>query len=684
MRGLLLAVLALFCAPAFADATQIPVTLQLYWKHQFQFAGYYAAIERGFYRQAGFDVTVREPQQGIDPIDMVLSGGADYGVGASELALRRGRGQPIVALATILQHSPLVLLTLGTGTSLQELVGKKVMLMPHETELIAYLLFEGLPLDRLVVVPHTYDVKDLLDHKVDAMSGYSTDEIYRLKQSGKPYSVFSPRSSGIDFYGDTLFTTTRLVNKHADQVAAFRDASLRGWQYAMDHPGEVADLIIARYSQRKTRDELLFEAEEMRRLMQPQLIEIGHMNPGRWQHIAETYAQRGMLPAGYSLDGFLFGTLYSGNWRPSNAVIAVVVVMLLIICVVIGLLWRANRSLSREVIDRRQAQAEVRISEQRFRALIECAPLAMVTWDSRHRVTGWNRQAEELFGWAEDEVLDRDFMTFLVPDSANVQVDMVVKDALERGLETHSVNSNLTKDQRIIEVEWHNTIVPGADGRPDTVLSVAQDVTERVKGQAALQEMNVKLRQRLDEFHQLQEQLRDQVMRDSLTGMYNRRYLDDALPSEISRALRERAPLCLMMVDIDHFKRVNDTHGHPVGDEVLRRLAEILRFEARRSDVACRYGGEEFVLLLPKMNLDAARARAERWRQMFADMEMPVESGTLKCTLSVGIAMFPEHGGSSEELLRNGDRALYLAKSRGRNRVEIYADAVNGGGDRGG
>jgi diguanylate cyclase (GGDEF)-like protein/PAS domain S-box-containing protein len=299
----------------------------------------------------------------------------------------------------------------------------------------------------------------------------------------------------------------------------------------------------------------------------------------------------------------------------------------------------------------------------------------MVTWDTHHRVTGWNRQAEELFGWNENEVMNRDFLTFMVPESANEQVNIVVRDALERGVESHSVNANLTKDQRTIEVEWHNTVVPGDDGRPDTVLSLAQDVTERIRAQAALQEVNVKLRQRLDEIHELQAQLRDQVMRDSLTGMYNRRYLDDALPGEISRALREGTTLSLIMVDIDHFKRVNDTHGHPVGDEVLRRLAEILRVDARRSDVGCRYGGEEFVLLLPKMNLDAARVRAERWRQMFADMEVPVESGTLKCTLSVGIAVFPEHGTSADELLRNGDRALYLAKTRGRNRVEIHANA---------
>jgi len=664
---------AMPAAPAYAAADLQQVTLQLNWTHQFQFAGYYTAIERGFYREAGFNVLVQEVQEGRDPIDAVLTGAADYGVGASELALRRGQGQPVVVLAVILQHSPLVLIATGRSVAtVHELAGKKVMLLPHETELVAYLQQEQLPLDRIEVVPHSFNLNDLLAGKISAASGYSTDEPYLLKKAGVPYNLFSPRASGIDFYGDSLFTTEKLARAHPERVAAFLGASMRGWQYAMDHPGEIADLIIARYGRRKTRDHLLFEAAEMHRLMQPQLVEIGYMNPGRWNHVAATYAQLGMLPESYTLDGFLFRAVQHTDWTPLYRIGIAGAIVLLVAGVVVVVLIRLNLRLSREVNERRQIQDELRNSEQRFRTLVESAPLAMMTWDRQHLVTGWNRQAQELFGWSESEVLGRDFLTFMIPEGASAQVGKIVEQAIERGIESHSVNSNLTRDGRTIDVEWHNTIVPGIDGRPDSVLSLAQDVTERLRSQATLEEVNVKLKQRLDDIHELQAQLREQVMRDPLTGMYNRRYLDDALPGEISRAIREQAPLALMMMDIDHFKRVNDTHGHQTGDEVLRMLAEILRNEARRSDVACRYGGEEFVLLLPKMNLESARARAERWRQMFAEMDVTGEGGKFRCTLSVGIAVFPDHGNSAEDLLRNGDRALYLAKALGRNRVVTY------------
>ena len=124
---------------------QEQVALQLNWKHQFQFAGYYAAVEKGFYREAGFSVVLIEASAGIDPIDEVLAGRAQYGVGASELALRRGQGRPIVVLAAILQHSPLVILARGgRAQTIHDLAGKRVMLMPHETELYAYLSREGL------------------------------------------------------------------------------------------------------------------------------------------------------------------------------------------------------------------------------------------------------------------------------------------------------------------------------------------------------------------------------------------------------------------------------------------------------------------------------------------------------------------------------------------------------------
>jgi len=288
------------------------VTLQLKWRHAFQFAGFYAAIEQGYYRAAGLEVNLVEAAVAgaakISPVEAVLSGRAEYGVGTSNLLLERGAGKPVVALAAIYQHSPQVLLALRRSgvTYLQDLHDKPIMIEAQTAELLAYLKDEGLDPAKLQLVTHVYDVGKLLSGEVGAIAAYSTDEPYVLQQAGVDYVMFTPRTGGIDFYGDILFTTEAEIAAHPERVKAFREASLRGWDYAMAHPDEIIDLILKKYSRRRTREHLRFEAEETALNMHPGLIEAGHMNPGRWRHMADTYAQLGMLPADFSLEGFLY------------------------------------------------------------------------------------------------------------------------------------------------------------------------------------------------------------------------------------------------------------------------------------------------------------------------------------------------------------------------------------------
>jgi len=141
----------------------------------------------------------------------------------------------------------------------------------------------------------------------------------------------------------------------------------------------------------------------------------------------------------------------------------------------------------------------------------------------------------------------------------------------------------------------------------------------------------------------------------------------------LSRAHREGYPLSLLILDLDHFKRINDAHGHPVGDEALKELARTLQASVRHEDVLCRFGGEEFVILMPRMPLEIARLRAEQWRQMIGEIHLQLDSVDLHFTASIGLAAYPEHGDSVEELTQAADLALYLAKHEGRNRVVVYS-----------
>ena len=179
------------------------------------------------------------------------------------------------------------------------------------------------------------------------------------------------------------------------------------------------------------------------------------------------------------------------------------------------------------------------------------------------------------------------------------------------------------------------------------------------------------LQQQLVENEALQGRLREQANHEALTGLFNRRFLDATLGRELIRSQREGLPLALIMIDLDHFKRINDSHGHLVGDEVLRRVAFLLNHDSRGSDVVCRYGGEEFLLMLPNMPLAAAQQRAEHYRESLASSVLLIQGQRLRVTLSAGVACYPEHGQLPGELLAAADRAMYQAKGRGRNRVAL-------------
>src|SRR5262245_4984697 len=329
------------CAADTSSGDVIPVRLQLKWRHQFQFAGFYAALEKGYYREAGFDVTIIPATPGTDPVDTVLKGAADFGVASSELVLRYARGDPVVVLASVFQHSPLTLFVrrdAGIDT-VHDLAGHKVALAPWETEVFAYLQREQVPLDRLQLVQHDYTVHTLVQGRVDALAGYETDESYYLQQSGGQYRQFTPRSSGVDFYGDTLFTTRAMVTRHPEWAEDFRAASLRGWEYAVAHQEEISALIHAKYAPDLPIEKLRFEAERMMPLMRSDLVELGHSHVGRWQHILDVYRELGLAPAGADID---IGGLIYHSPKPTDLrwLLWVVAAGALILAVVV---WIARR-----------------------------------------------------------------------------------------------------------------------------------------------------------------------------------------------------------------------------------------------------------------------------------------------------------------------------------------------------
>ena len=175
----------------------------------------------------------------------------------------------------------------------------------------------------------------------------------------------------------------------------------------------------------------------------------------------------------------------------------------------------------------------------------------------------------------------------------------------------------------------------------------------------------------------LRDALRAQSIRDPLTDLFNRRYMEESLPRELRRALRSGRPLGIVMLDIDHFKRYNDTFGHEAGDSVLRELGIFLRSDIRGGDIACRFGGEEFILILPDATLEVTRRRADKLREGARHLQITYSGQPLgTITLSLGVSVFPDHGTTANDLVNAADKALYLAKKQGRNQVVVWEEVL--------
>ncbi len=223
-----------------------------------------------------------------------------------------------------------------------------------------------------------------------------------------------------------------------------------------------------------------------------------------------------------------------------------------------------------------------------------------------------------------------------------------------------------------MEYQEEQTIAPVLDenGGITHFIAIKQDVTEQRRVQDELARAHQELAARVIEIEDLNARLREQVVRDPLTGLHNRRYLEETMKRDISRARRARESLVVAVIDVDHFKRVNDAHGHAVGDRVLLQLAHVLLGGVRTSDLVCRIGGEEFVVVMPRAEIPGAMKRAEAWRSEFAARVIEGrDRGPVRATISIGVARFRDPGETFSACLGRADEALYAAKRAGRDRV---------------
>ena len=300
---------------------------------------------------------------------------------------------------------------------------------------------------------------------------------------------------------------------------------------------------------------------------------------------------------------------------------------------------------------------------------LRSAANGIVITDAAGTITWVNPAASAMTGYASDELVGQ-HTRILKSGEHEPQLYADLWRTVTRGETWSGSMVNRRKDGSLYHEE--QTIAPVVDeaGIATHFIAIKRDVSSEKRTRDALARAHEELAARLAEIESLNRRLRDQAIRDPLTGLHNRRYLEDALEHVRARTARSGEALSVVALDLDQFKAVNDTHGHATGDRVLRRTAEVLRAHVRASDIVGRVGGEEFIVALPGAPLAMALVRAEQWRSAVAGGSVESEEGVeVRCTVSIGVAEHSRLNETIPEALRRADAALYQAKRSGRDRV---------------
>jgi diguanylate cyclase (GGDEF)-like protein/PAS domain S-box-containing protein len=322
-----------------------------------------------------------------------------------------------------------------------------------------------------------------------------------------------------------------------------------------------------------------------------------------------------------------------------------------------------------EIVEHKRVEEKLR---QLSRA-VEQSPASIVITDTSGRIEYVNPRFTEVTGYSAEEAIGenpRILKTELTPQSTHRDLWKTVT----AGRNWQGEFVNCKKNGELYYELASISPILDAQGSITHYVAVKENISERKESQLQLRAMNDQLTQQVRENLKLQEVLREQAIRDPLTHLYNRRYLDETIGRDLARAEREKYPVSFMMIDIDHFKGFNDTYGHTAGDKVLVALADLLRTHIRQGDIACRYGGEEFLIIMSEVGEMDAKRRAEEVCRGFSGLHTSYSGIELSATISIGIAFYPSHGSDAQSVIKIADAALYKAKQTGRNCTYLWGE----------
>ncbi len=339
---------------------------------------------------------------------------------------------------------------------------------------------------------------------------------------------------------------------------------------------------------------------------------------------------------------------------------------------------KAQLGIYMNISEQKVMENELRQSEEKFRQLISASPDAVIGLNLDGEIAFANQETTNLLGYKIEEIIGKKVDMILPMYEINRQTDDRDGYVASPSVRWMGMGLDLCVIDKLgreipVDIKLSYTNIDGGV----LVIAYMRDITKRRNAESKLIDAYAQLRTQVGKIEELQLVLREQAVRDPLTGLHNRRFLNETLGLELARAARENYPVCFVMVDIDNFKLTNDKLGHLVGDSVLRNLALQLQNQTRAGDIVCRYGGEEFLIILPNVTSVYAVQAADRWRETFESAVVIEDGAEVRSTISCGVSEYPVDGRTGSEIIYAADRALYHAKRNGKNRVSVWSKIKN-------
>jgi len=628
------------------------ISLQLQWKYQFQFAGFIVAKEKGYYKDVGLDVDILE-YNNTDLVDDLLKAKVDFLINNNTLLYKNKKLLPVTMLASYFQRSPLIFVTQPSIKTILDLKGKKIMLSQDD------LMFS--PIARLLehfdlnskntnFVKQTFSLDDFINKKVDAVAVFSSNEVSILNNKKIRYNIIDPSTYGFSTNAINLFTTQNMIRENPKIVNKFLEANKKGWIYALNNIDEVSELIHDKYNSKTTLNALRFEAIETKKLMMTDLYDIGQVN---YEFVKNSYnrlVRDDTLLANQDISKIV----YKHDYESSKSIDIFKVLKIIFIIVTIGLLYLIGR-----YIYAKQKALKLKYTLQV--QMIEQVNDSIISTDLQGNIVSWNNGSQKMLGYTQEEVVGKHMS--IIHRVQDIEQNQEYAIRLQKE-ESFCVEAYLVaKDSSERYVAITLSVLKDSNGLVIGLLGVSKDIS---------------MRKKMEDELEYQKNISDwKANHDSLTSLPNRVLFYDRLKQSMKKAKRDDRELAIFFLDLDHFKEVNDSFGHEVGDLLLKNVTKIIKATIRDEDTLSRLGGDEFTIIVEDLSIaENAQVLAQKIIT-FLSKPMQINGHKIHISCSLGISIYPQDATNLEDLIKYADDAMYKAKANGKNNFQYYSIASN-------